>query len=239
MTTGIFSSTGEGGLLSTSLTSASMNPSMRLRNSHSKVVGCEHLVQVDTHNGIRKVGKRAFIYCTSLRRINLKSAVEIDDCAFSGCYNLESVEFGDDLETIGRDAFWNCSSLKLKHLKLPSVITIGGATFYNCEHLKDIELSERLETIGERAFQDCESLHRIAIPLTRELFLYDDEWERYSQFEYCDQLVTVDLVGWIHKTVAPHYTWRVGGLTWKKKSIESIKFFQIHLTEKPKKYDNG
>eukprot|EP00986_Skeletonema_menzelii_P017321 scaffold18946_cov119-Skeletonema_menzelii.AAC.3 len=98
---------------------------------------CENLVQVETHDGIRKVGKRAFIYCTSLRRINLKSAVEIDDCAFSGCYNLESVEFGDDLsyslddlETIGRDAFWNCSSLKLKHLKLPSVITIGGGRSY-------------------------------------------------------------------------------------------------------------
>ena len=71
--------------------------------------GCEHLVQVDTHNDIRKVGKRAFIYCTSLRRINLKSAVEIEEEAFSGCYNLnlESVEFGDKLETIGRAAFWD------------------------------------------------------------------------------------------------------------------------------------
>ena len=44
--------------------------------------GCRNLVQVDTHDGIRKVGQSAFYYCTSLRRINLKSAVEIDERAF-------------------------------------------------------------------------------------------------------------------------------------------------------------
>ena len=52
---------------------------------------CKRLVQVETHDGIRKIGREAFYYCTSLRRINLKSAVEIDDCGYSRLY--EFVQF--------------------------------------------------------------------------------------------------------------------------------------------------
>ena len=56
---------------------------------------CEHLVQVETHDGIRRVGNWAFYNCKLLRQINLKSVVEIGRSAFWGCENLESVEFGD------------------------------------------------------------------------------------------------------------------------------------------------
>eukprot|EP00985_Skeletonema_marinoi_P004392 scaffold1919_cov83-Skeletonema_marinoi.AAC.2 len=38
---------------------------------------CKHLVQVDTHDGIRKVGERAFDWCRSLKSIDLRSVVEI------------------------------------------------------------------------------------------------------------------------------------------------------------------
>ena len=106
---------------------------------------CQHLVQVDTHDGLRIIGARALLNCNSLRRINLKSAVEIRHHAFYFCLDLESVEFGDRLETIGHDAFYGCHSLK--HLKLPSVITIATYAFNDCKRLVDIELSERLETI--------------------------------------------------------------------------------------------
>ena len=109
---------------------------------------CDNLVTVDTHDGLRKIGKKAFWICRSLRRVNLKSAVEIDASAFYLCENLEYVEFGDKLETIGACAFIGCISLK--HLKLPSIINIGRNAFFNCISLADFELSERLETIGER-----------------------------------------------------------------------------------------
>ena len=62
---------------------------------------CEHLVQVETHDGIREVGGMAFFNCKLLRSINLKSAVEIGTSAFCRCGNLTDVEFGDKLETIG------------------------------------------------------------------------------------------------------------------------------------------
>ena len=171
--------------------------------------GCEHLVQVDTHDGIRKVGKRAFYYCISLRWINLKTAVEIDELAFCYCENLESVEFGDRLETIGDNAFELCTSLT--HLKLPSIITVAACAFDNCTRLTDIELSERLEDIERRAFQGCERLQRIAIPLKRDLFPIDDRvWRVYSQFDGCKHLRTADLVGGTHDIVASLHmeSWR-------------------------------
>ena len=58
--------------------------------------GCQQLLQVDTHDGLTKIGRRAFSYCTSLPRISLKSVFEIENWAFYEC-NLESVEFGDRL----------------------------------------------------------------------------------------------------------------------------------------------
>ena len=169
---------------------------------------CKQLLQVDTHDGIRKVGKNAFRENKSLGRINLKSTVEIDMYAFYNCVNLADVELGDKLEIIGGSAFgWT----SLTHVKLPSTITIGSCAFFRCESMVDIEFSERLEKIGASAFHGCKRLQRIAIPLKRDLFEYDnDEDEGYYQFNNCVQLTTVDLVGGIHKTAASLHmdSWR-------------------------------
>ena len=161
---------------------------------------CRNLLMVDTHDRIREIRIDAFRDCTSLRHLNLKSAVEIGSNAFFRCKNLESVEFGDRLETIGGSAFGGCSSLT--NLKLPSIIAVREYAFSNCKRLTEIEFSERLETIGSSAFWECERLHRIAIPLKRDLFEFDNYFRKYNQFDYCQQLITVDLVGGIQETVA-------------------------------------
>ena len=170
---------------------------------------CENLVQVDTHDGIRRIRENAFRLCKSLRWINLKSAFQIDDYAFCHCKDLESVEFGDQLETIGFCAF---SGTSLKHLNLASIITIGEYAFNYCECLTDVELSKRLERMGSHAFGHCPRLQRIAIPLKRDLFssITSNGSQSNSQFYDCQQLVTVDLVGGIHKTVASLHmdSWR-------------------------------
>jgi len=124
------------------------------------------------------------------------------------CENLADVELGDNIETIGRSAFDGCCSLE--HLNLPSIITIGRGAFYKCNALTDIELSERLETIEAHTFWECKRLQRIAIPLKRILIPLDDIFRRYNQFDGCDQLITVNLVGGIHTTVASLHmeSWR-------------------------------
>jgi len=189
---------------------------------------CEHLVNVETHDGVRSVGDRAFYKCISLKRIDLKSALEIGDAAFHGCENLSDVEFGDKLETIGQSAFSLCSSLE--RLKLPSVITIEEEAFCECWALTDIELSERLEKIGTRAFWYCHRLQRIAIPLKRDLFSLEPWLQRYSQFDKCEQLVTVDLVGGIHDTVASLHM-----ECWRTEMIAKIDRINQYLPTTPAK----
>jgi len=170
---------------------------------------CEHLLKVDTHDRIRKVGKSAFYGCRSLRSIDLRSVLEIGMQAFGGCENLTDVEFGDKLETIGIYAFDECTSLE--RLKLPSIITIKYGAFTSCKALSSIEFSERLDTLGPCAFYRCDRLRRIAIPLKRGLFPFDPEWNEYNQFIGCDLLTAVDLVGGAHtKTIASLHmeSWR-------------------------------
>ena len=170
---------------------------------------CENLVQVDIHDGLRKVGKCAFWKCTSLQRINLKSIVEIGHNAFAGCENMTDVELGDRLVIIRNFVLYGCSSLT--HLKLPSSISkIRQYAFGRCKRLIDIELPMGLESMEPSAFGGCERLQRIALPLKRDLFLFSDRSQTYDQFQGCEQLVTVDLVGGIHKTVASLHmdSWR-------------------------------
>jgi hypothetical protein len=193
---------------------------------------CEHLVQVETHDGIRKVGSWAFYNCRSLRSINLRSVLEIGDAAFHGCNslgridlrsaveigeaafqtceNLVDVKFGDKLETIGNSAFSKCTFLE--RLKLSSIIAVEANAFKSCKALTSIELSERLETIELCAFRYCDRLQRIAIPLKRDLFLSDWRYLLNCQFDDCDQLTTVDLVGGVHnKIIASLHmeSWRI------------------------------
>eukprot|EP00985_Skeletonema_marinoi_P004391 scaffold1919_cov83-Skeletonema_marinoi.AAC.1 len=161
-------------------------------------------VQVDTHDGIRKVGRSAFRGCRSLRNIDLRSVVEISEDAFSSCKNLTDVKFGKKLETIGKYEFYRCTSLE--RLKLPSITTIKYAAFNSCKALTSIEFCERLEKIEPRVFYGCERLRRIAIPLKRDLFTFDPTYRTYTQFIGCEQLTTVDLVGGSHnKTIASLY----------------------------------
>ena len=168
---------------------------------------CERLLTVETHDGLRRIGTRAFYRCRSLRRINLKSAVEIEESAFYYCQNLGSVEF-DALETIGRSAFNGCYSFM--HLKLPSIITIGELAFCRCEHLLGIELSQRLRAIQTQAFRYCWRLQRIAAPLKRDLLTICDTFHSYRHFDDCEQLATFDIVGGTHRTVSSLHmeSWR-------------------------------
>ena len=162
---GMFLSTGEDGLLSISLTPSSMNPSMRLRTTHSEIVSIWLRWTLTMESEELEI--RRSMSAKSLRLINLKSAVAIGAFSFYKCKNLLSVEFGDRLEIISGCAFALCISLQ--HLKLPSIITIGLSAFSDCTKLIDVELSERIESIWARAFDHCQSLQRIAIPLKEAL----------------------------------------------------------------------
>ena len=148
---------------------------------------CISLRRIKLSGGVRVIRYRAFSDCISLRRIKLAGARVIGDWAFNNCTALESVEFGDKLETIGQHAF-ACTNLTT--IKFSKVSVIRVCAFANCEQLTEVALSKDLKTFGEDALKAG---------------MFDD-----GVFDGCDALSRVDLVGGIHKTVASFFidSWR-------------------------------
>eukprot|EP00984_Skeletonema_dohrnii_P001474 scaffold470_cov72-Skeletonema_dohrnii-CCMP3373.AAC.3 len=149
------------------------------------------LIDVDFHDGIETIEKRAFYCCYLLRSIKLLGVKDIKYGAFYNCGGLQDVEFGDKLQTIEGCAFQHCYSLRT--ITMPAR-NVGEWAFANCKQLTALTFGEELERIGQRTFYNCNALRRITIPLN--CMIGDDA------FIDCTNLKTVDLVGGIHRTVA-------------------------------------
>jgi hypothetical protein len=164
--------------------------------------GRRRLETVECHDGVEKIGRNSFTHCHSLRWIKIPGVIDIEILAFANCVNLEHVEFGDKLETIKEDAFRWCASLR--SITLPSIKCIRSHAFMKCTRLADVELSKSLDTIGRYAFAECPALRRIAIPLKDGIIVGN------SEFGWCNNLTTVNLVGGVHKSISSLHmeSWR-------------------------------
>lgn len=96
------------------------------------------LITILLPTSITSIGRYAFHYCESIKRIEIPSSVnKIRDAAFSFCRSLTSAS-------------------------LPSTVTkIEQFAFNYCDKLTDLTLSESLTTIGYGAFSNCKSIKAI------------------------------------------------------------------------------
>ena len=77
------------------------------------------------------IGDEAFSWCMKLKQIEFPEGIRsIGKLAFINC-DMESVELPDGVETIGEQAFCQCAAMKTLHLP-DSVKTIGDNAFMNC-----------------------------------------------------------------------------------------------------------
>jgi len=161
--------------------------------------GREQLVSVKFHDGVEEIKRWAFKGCTSLRSLNLTGIKTIGSKAFMSCDALMDVDvkFGDyqGRTEISKKAFDHCSSLRRS--KLLGVRKVEKWAFNYCTSLTDVEFDDKLETIDEYAFRHCHLLTRISIPLKDGIFLRPQGSRngRRNQFDSCENLTTVDLVG--------------------------------------------
>lgn len=148
--------------------------------------------------GTTQITEGQFPYTYNYTDIIIPSTVtSIGDRAFYRWSTVERVEFeeGSLLQTIGQNAFGECSSLQ--SLEIPdSVQTIGSGSFGSCTALVEITLPSGLETIPDNCFSSCTNLSQVEIPNTvTELgrFAFYD-CEGLSQLTFPENLQTIGML---------------------------------------------
>lgn len=119
--------------------------------------------------GVKKIAEAAFISC-HIKSVKFPDSLDlIENRAFFCCDELESIDFGNSIVSIGgmysESAFSYCKSLKQVTLP-PQIKDIGERAFINCINLSSVTLNEGLLFIGESAFSNNKALTEINIPAT-------------------------------------------------------------------------
>lgn len=136
-------------------------------------------------------GMQMSSYCfddqTKLEKVTISGAVDLPEYLFEGCTGLKTVILKNGIQTVGKGAFEECSSLEsvtfentslkkigvsmfedctsLVSVKLPDSVTEIGSYAFCRSGIRDIELPQNLVSIGEYAFCDCKNLAQIQLPL--------------------------------------------------------------------------
>ena len=90
---------------------------------------------------------------------------EMYDYSHDGPWHYDNptrVIIGNGVTTIGKNAFYGCTSLT--SVTIPnSVTTIGDVAFYGCSSLTSVIIGNSVTTIGNSAFSGCSSLTSVTI----------------------------------------------------------------------------
>ena len=124
------------------------------------------------------------VYCNMLQGVEIGDNVtSIGTNAFYNCYSLASIVIPEGVTSIGPYAFQNCYSLA--SIVIPnSVTSIGTYAFCACSALASIVIPEGVTSIGNYAFQNCRSLASIVIPNSvTSIGIY--------AFQYCCSLASI------------------------------------------------
>ena len=108
---------------------------------------------------VTSIGSYAFRACTINSVIIPNSVTSIDQCAFSDCHELPSIDLPESLTTIRQGAFEFCSMLR--HIRIPrNVTTIEKGAFACCQKLSSITIDENNPVFDAR--NDCNAIIRTA-----------------------------------------------------------------------------
>lgn len=119
-------------------------------------------------DSVRNIPYRALYDSDSLHTVILGNNVDtIGDEAFRNCYNLRNVDFANatNLRAIGYQAFYDCYNLRnIDFVNATNLTTIGNNAFYSCDSLRNINFGNatNLTTIGNNAFDRCINLRYAA-----------------------------------------------------------------------------
>jgi hypothetical protein len=117
-------------------------------DGHAELAKCE-----PTANSDITIPEKVFGY----------TVTEVNDAAFQGCINVESITLPDTVTSVGKEAFGDCRSLTSIDLS-DNLEEIGPTAFAGCSSIRSIELPDSVTSIGQAAFWKCSRLNSVNIP---------------------------------------------------------------------------
>ena len=90
------------------------------------------------------------------------NVTSIGDNAFSNCSAMTSAKLGRNITAIGVEAFSGCSGLD-EFLIPESVKTLGKSVFSGCTSLPSIKIPQAMISIGDYAFSGCTALKELVM----------------------------------------------------------------------------
>jgi hypothetical protein len=127
------------------------------------------------------VGSCAFMYCTSLKNVELPNCLTIQPSGFGTCSSLATVSL-PKVTTIAQSAFGNCKNLQ--SVNIPSCTTILNNAFMGCSSLSTVN-APNITAISAGAFQSCKMLMAADFPKCTTL--------GSSVFSGCSSLTTANM----------------------------------------------
>ena len=123
------------------------------------------VITADMLEGYTSIDYAAFSGCFDLISIEIPNSVtRIEGYAFLGCYNLTSITIPNSVTNIGHCVFSNCTALT--SITIPSGVTkIKWGIFMECRSLTSVHIPNSVTSIEYRAFYNCIGLTgKLVIP---------------------------------------------------------------------------
>ena len=113
-------------------------------------------------DSVTTVNSGAFVNCKNVETLVIGNGLtSLDNLPITSA--LKSITIGNNIKSIGNNAFYNCSSLT--SVTIPDSVTeIGNYAFNGCNGLKNIRISKNVTKIKDYTFSNCSNLTSIAIP---------------------------------------------------------------------------
>lgn len=137
----------------------SFPPNLKSLGDHA-FYGCAKLEEAIIPKLNHKISYSEFFFCTSLRKVEISSNVEIiNNYAFYKCTSLQTIKIPSSVKYIGNYAFNLCTSLtKIIFEENSQLTNIGESAFDGCENLLSMNIPFYIQTIGPNAFNKCSKL---------------------------------------------------------------------------------
>lgn len=131
------------------------------------------LETVIIQEGVEIISNRSFSHCGKLKTVQMpESLTSIGQSAFYCCSSLTAVEIPSKITTIPRMAFSLCDNLSQINFKGDNLTTLGSEAFWGA-NITSIDIPKNVSEISETTFSKCRNLVSFTIAASNNNFIYE------------------------------------------------------------------